>query len=301
VDHLLAYAKTRNAPLFETLRDVEHDQTLSTRARNSIEAFVTLIDDLAIVAKSGPVAPVAESLLSKTAYQDYVRRSSVDNVQVRLEVIDEFVNACAEFDARGAKGLSAFLQELALASDVDGLDADAPPVTLLTCHSAKGLEFDHVFLIGLEEGLLPHGSALGDDKELEEERRLCYVAMTRARRRLTLSDATKRVIHGESRDCRPSRFLGEIPTDLVEVAGVRRPRKTTRSASGSAPIPAKADTGAIKTGTRVRHATFGEGYVMYSRGTGAKTRIRIRFKTGKASDFMLSHAPIEVLDGGKKR
>jgi DNA helicase-2/ATP-dependent DNA helicase PcrA len=183
-------------------------------------------------------------------------------------------------------------------SDVDSYDPETPAVTLLTCHSAKGLEFDHVFLIGLEEGLLPHASALDDDREVEEERRLCYVAMTRARKRLTLTSARERVLYGERQKRTRSRFLDEIPESQLRVVGAEATVKTPpRKRRADAP---KVEAGHVKMGTRVRHAKFGSGTVMYTMGTGKKLRARIRFDTGRTRDFMVSVAPLEILEGKKR-
>ena len=164
------------------------------------------------------------------------------------------------------------------------------PVTLLTCHSAKGLEFDHVFLIGLEEGLLPHSNSLDEEDGVEEERRLCYVAMTRARTTLTLTSARERVVFGRTQAFDRSRFFDEIPPELM--GGGR---------TDAAAIPAKAaprpsaDLSEMKMGVRVHHTKFGEGVIMYTSGSGAKLKARIRFNTGPTRNIMLSHAPLEVV------
>jgi ATP-dependent DNA helicase UvrD/PcrA len=297
MEHIEAYAASRGSSLFDVLRDVEHDQTLASRPRTAAAEFVALVDDLALQAKQGPVASVVDALLVRTAYRDYVQRADEKDFRTRLEVVDEFVSACAQFDERsGAGGLMAFLQELALLSDVDSYDAEAPAVVLMTCHSTKGLEFDQVFLIGLEEGLLPHASALESDDEIEEERRLCYVAMTRARRRLTLSTAKTRLVYGDRQPRQPSRFLREIPEKELEVVGGGGAR---RGAPKPRPDAVQTDTNRLKTGTRVRHATFGRGVVLFTKGSGKKMRARIRFDTGRSRELMVSMAPLEILDGGK--
>jgi DNA helicase-2/ATP-dependent DNA helicase PcrA len=188
-----------------------------------------------------------------------------------------------------------FLQELALFSDVDEWDADTPAVTLMTCHSAKGLEFESVYLVGMEEGLLPHATAMHSDRELEEERRLCYVAMTRARTRLVLTAAESRIMYGESEQRAISRFIQEIPGALLRRVSRQRPgTKHERT-----PL-SDAKAGALRLGTRVRHATFGEGYVLFTSGSGATLRARIRFKTGRVSTFMVGKAPLEILEDKKR-
>ncbi|MBI4559134.1 MAG: UvrD-helicase domain-containing protein [Candidatus Hydrogenedentes bacterium] len=287
------YTKQRNVSLFQVLRDVETDETLTPRSRTAVGAFVHLLDDLRLAARSSQVAPLVETLLAQTGYRAYVEHTDERDYQTRLEIVDEFVSACAQFDAQGKAGLDNFLQELALYSDVDAYDPDTPAVTLLTCHSAKGLEFDHVYLIGLEEGLLPHAGARDSDEELEEERRLCYVAMTRARKTLTLAAAQTRLIYGEPREAARSRFVGEIPPEQLVQVGQDAARRT------AAPVSRPA-LGPLKMGTRVRHAAFGEGIVMFTAGTGAKLRARIRFQTGRTREFMVGKAPLEILEGKKR-
>jgi DNA helicase-2/ATP-dependent DNA helicase PcrA len=289
------YAAARGVSLLEVLRDVDQDQTLLSRARNAAAEFVHLVHDLALAAKEMDVAELVKLVIGRTDYREYVQRSDEKDSRSRLEVVDEFVSACAQFQKEGAReaNLADFLQDLALMSDVDSYDPETPAVTLLTCHSAKGLEFDHVFLVGLEEGLLPHASALEDDREVEEERRLCYVAMTRARKGLTLTSARERVLYGERQKRRRSRFLDEIPESKLDVVGLEAQAESPRR-KRRADAPG-AEAGQVKMGTRVRHGKFGNGTVMYTMGTGKKLRARIRFDTGRTRDFMVSVAPLEIL------
>ena len=179
-------------------------------------------------------------------------------------------------------------------TDVDDWDPDTPAVTLMTCHSAKGLEFAHVFLIGLEEGLLPHASSLHSDEKVEEERRLCYVAMTRARQTLTLTAARERMLYGEHSRRELSRFVGEIPRTQLGLAG--REKESTHKSTTPKPSARSAEPGAFRIGMRVRHAKFGEGVVMFTSGSGDKLKARVRFITGRSRDFMVKAAPLEVLE-----
>jgi DNA helicase II / ATP-dependent DNA helicase PcrA len=285
------YAAQRQVPLYDVVRDIEHDQALGQRLRDAATTFVHLLDELAQLAKTASVSEVAEAVLARTGYREYVAQSDEKDFRTRLEVVDEFLSSCRQFEEGGGNSLLAFLQELALYSDVDQLEPGAPVVTLLTCHSAKGLEFDHVYLVGLEEGLLPHASALDSDLELEEERRLCYVAMTRARTSLTLASAESRLLYGKRRPCEVSRFVGEVPSGLLEVAGGREGARPT-----AMPAAPAIDATRLRTGTRVRHAQFGPGTVMYTMGSGSKVRARIRFNTGMTRQFLISATPLEILD-----
>jgi DNA helicase-2/ATP-dependent DNA helicase PcrA len=261
--------------------------------------FVHLIDDLTLEAKTEPTAVVLDHLLERTKYREYVQQADEKDYRTRLEMVDEFRAACAQYDAKSGGGLLDFLQEMSLVSDVDSWDTSLPAVTLMTCHSAKGLEFDHVYLLGLEEGLLPHASALESEDSIEEERRLCYVAMTRARVSLTLCAAKSRVVFGDGFGGREtSRFVAEIPRDQLQFVGGDPNRGAARP---TATPMAASSTATYKLGTRVWHAQFGKGTVMYTSGSGAKLRARIRFESGRSRDFMVAAAPLKVLDGVKKK
>ncbi len=300
------YAAMRKAPLFEVLRDVEHDQTLPSRARKAIGGFVHLVDDLTHVAESSTIKELVETVIERTAYTQFVGRAGDKEARGRVEIVNEFVSACAQFDEREKGDLVGFLHGLALVSDVDAWESDAPAVTLMTCHSAKGLEFENVFLVGLEEGLLPHASSLNSERELEEERRLCYVAMTRARKRLTLTYARRRMTFGEYDERKPSRFLNEVPADEVvrmDVRGVPGnagvgKRRLRRSPAAE---PPHVESGRLRTGMQVRHVAFGPGTVMSTTGSGKKQRARIRFRTGKTRTFMVALTPFEIVDRGDHR
>jgi len=290
------YAKLRGACLMDVLREIEGDETLGARARSSAQKLVHTLDDMAMRARTEPVGTVVEALLEEVGYRSYVEQSDEKDAKTRIELIDEFVASCTTFDRQSSGNLESFLQDLALMTDVDDFEPGRPVVTLMTCHSAKGLEFDHVYLIGMEEGLLPYGVDFDSGSDIEEERRLCYVAMTRARKSLTLTAATSRVTYGRTQDARVlSRFLDEVGTGRIENVNTG-PAATTaaRKRTKSAPM---VDTGRIKTGTRVRHAKFGPGYVMYTTGAGDKLKARIRFKTGRTAVLMLSQAPLEILEG----
>jgi DNA helicase-2/ATP-dependent DNA helicase PcrA len=340
-------AVERGIHLLELMREIEHDGSFQTRARESMSAFVHLIDELTVLAKSAPLKEVAEAVLEKTGYRAFIRESDEKDFRTRLEIVDEFLTACADADKKKVGGVLEFLQEMSLFSDSDDLRPGAPAITLMTCHSAKGLEFNAVYLAGLEEGLFPHASAQAS-REIEEERRLCYVAMTRARKRLTLTAAASRMMYGESEERPVSRFVREIPPSDIQLIArdldvlddeseysersgrtgrfdrsknsnrfERAPRtsrvdravasathvalsaSTARSSSQSAQ-PAASGSLTLKLGTKVRHATFGDGYVMHASGSGDALRARIRFKTGRVSTFLVSKAPLEIIEETKR-
>jgi len=284
-------ATNQNESLAQIIRDAEHDDELTSRGRQGVTALVDVLDTVAADRFTLGVAELLEIVIERTQYDEYVRKSDEKDFRTGLEVVEEFRSSCAAFDKReGPGGLEAFLQELALMTDMDAAGSGGAPVTLLTCHSAKGLEFDHVFLVGLEEGLLPHSNSLDEDDGVEEERRLCYVAMTRARKTLTLSSARERMVFGRTQANDRSRFFDEIPAALL---GGGRAKPAAKSA-GSAGRP-ETDLEAIKMGVRVHHAKFGEGVIMYTSGSGKKLKARIRFNTGPTRNIMVSHAPLEVV------
>lgn len=294
-ERLDEYAALRKCPLLQVLREIELDETLPGRARKSSAELVQLLDNLALDSREMDLADLVEKLLDETGYRDYIQQSDEKDFRTRLETVDEFVVSCKSRDGKGEKGLLPFLQDLSLLSDVDGWDDSTPAVTLMSIHAAKGLEFDHVYLVGLEEGLLPFGVDFDDGPDLEEERRLCYVAMTRARKTLVLTAAASRMLYGETKhNRRLSRFLEEAGSDRLERLNAQRPARTR------AALPEREDAvapSAIRIGTRVRHAKFGHGVVMFTAGAGDKLKVRIRFNTGRTAMLMVSQAPLEILEG----
>jgi len=294
LEHLETYAKQRGVPLLSVLREIEHDQTLRSRARTAAVEFVHMLDDLAQQAAAGPILPLVEKIIETIDYRSFVEHSDEKDQRDRIEIVDEFLASCKAFDDRGGGGLVEFLQQTALASDTDGYDPSAPAVALMTCHAAKGLEFDSVYLVGLEEGLLPHALSAYSEQGIEEERRLCYVAMTRARKRLTLTAARYRVVYGESGLRELSRFVREIPADVLHVVGEEELRRMAPALPAGRAEPAV--RGGLKMGTIVRHAKFGIGRVEYTAGTGKNLKVRVRFQSGRVSTLMASQAPLEILE-----
>ncbi len=194
------------------------DSAATGRAMVPLRSFCELIEGLTSEREALPPAEFLRLVLERTGYLDMLAQKDSAEYAARVENLQELVNAVAEGSERG-ETLTDFLDRAALVSDADGYDERAP-VTLLTLHSAKGLEFDHVFLVGLEEGVFPHSRSSNRPDELEEERRLCYVGMTRARETLTLTRAVYRRIYGNERleGSLPSRFLLEVPGELVDTA-----------------------------------------------------------------------------------
>ncbi len=169
----------------------------------------------ALADSASPVSDIVKAAIFDTGYENALKSEKTDEAEARLENLQELVNAAVDYDDQGIEGLRDFIDHSALVSDTDQYKGDAP-VTLMTAHSAKGLEFPLVFIVGLEDGLFPHSRSATDPAEMEEERRLCYVAMTRAERFLYVTHAMKRRVYGEELASEPSQFLNEMPLDLIE-------------------------------------------------------------------------------------
>lgn len=297
LEYLEQTAVLRRCSLFDAARDVETDQGLNQRFRKALSGFVQLIEELSHRAESNPVADVVRFLVDAVEYRRYLNELSDREYKDRIGNVDEFLNACAEYDSKQGGDLRHFLQHLALTSDLDAYETGMPMVTLLTCHAAKGLEFDHVYIVGMEEGLFPYGSTWNETHDIEEERRLCYVAMTRARHTLTLTAALSRTLYGHTDEERElSRFLAEIGPQRYHDLTPRSEAKTGRTQPSR--LYEQADTEAhsrFRRGARVRHRNFGTGVVLSVEGKGDKMRIRVRFNTGREATFIVGVAPIEVL------
>jgi len=223
IDEIERRARDYELSWWETIAVVvEQPGNLGSRAISALKSFRRIVNQLAELSdpekntnSSSPVSDVVRAAIIETGYELSLRSERTDEAEGRLENLQELVNAAVDYDEQGVEGLREFIDHSALVSDQDDYKRDAP-VTLMTAHSAKGLEFPLVFIVGLEEGLFPHSRAASDRAELEEERRLAYVAMTRAERYLYVTHAMKRRVYGEELASEPSTFLNEMPTELLE-------------------------------------------------------------------------------------
>jgi DNA helicase-2/ATP-dependent DNA helicase PcrA len=252
--------------LWDTIGVVINDpQNLSMRAVSALRSFRRIILRLSEMAGTSSVdgepssvalpSDIVKAAILDTGYENALKSEKTDEAEARLENLQELVNAAVDYDEQGLEGLRDFIDHSALVSDTDQYKGDAP-VTLMTAHSAKGLEFPLVFIVGLEDGLFPHSRSATDPAELEEERRLCYVAMTRAERFLYVTHAMKRRVYGEELASEPSQFLNEMPLELME--DLSRGNSWLSFARGSSSIDyehgeyrrsAHANTGTVSTGT----------------------------------------------------
>ena len=318
-------ALANNVPILDVILDISRVKggdeepaayviTLATRALNSIATFGDLITRLIEQSLALDTTELIDLTVERTGYGAMLREDK-ERGEERMENLQELRASAEQFSGSEERGqLSDFLENVALVSDVDGLqggddsDIDADAITLITLHQAKGLEYDAVFLVGLEEGMLPHSRSVEDPAQIEEERRLLYVGMTRARKRLYMFRAFQRRFHGQSGSQMASRFLLEIPESLITIRDIRGhsrvadripdPMWTKRAASTPAPRPATRSADEFLPGEKVRHGVFGEGVVVSSSGSGSDTQVTVAFVGEGVKRLMLSFAPIErIVDG----
>jgi DNA helicase-2/ATP-dependent DNA helicase PcrA len=324
VDRLLALANERGTSVAETLAiAVENPAFLGQAARHRVAEFAALLirlrESLAL-----PPAELAERVLEESGYRDVLAADTSVESEGRLENLLELVGQMRDYEKETEEpSLSGFLERITLASDVDGYDPEKGAVALMTVHTAKGLEFDVVFVTGLEEGTFPHQRSIDDDGAMEEERRLCYVAVTRARKRLHLCRARWRRLSGQTFGGVPSRFLRDLPPDGVEHLVTAAPAYREIDTEGKGPwqgrwsregstrrgpfapqaakpaatgeITRHYDEGAgglgeselgLRVGMKVRHAQFGVGEVRAWQSSGADLKVTVRFATAGAKTVL---------------
>jgi DNA helicase-2/ATP-dependent DNA helicase PcrA len=295
VDGLRELARQRQIPLWQAIEVARAEKVFPSRALCALTGFHTLINEMDSVTLELPLEELTEHVIHQAGLIDYHRAEKGERGQARVENLEELVSAAKSFVAEESElsPLQQFLDNAAL----DAGDAQADPhedsVQLMTLHSAKGLEFPLVFLAGMEENLFPHRMSLDEPGRLEEERRLCYVGITRAMQKLVLTYAESRRLHGSENYNTPSRFVREIPSDLLsEVrlsASVARPMSSLSSTQASA----SAEAG-VQLGQRVLHQVFGEGVVVNFEGRGGNARVEVSFAAG-SKWLVLQYANLEVL------
>ncbi|TMJ06548.1 MAG: DNA helicase PcrA [Bacillati bacterium ANGP1] len=282
---LAGYARAHGLSLLEAMAQPEALEDLPKSAQRAAAELVDLIARLRDRAQRVRTTDLIDAAIVETGYQAMLEAEGTDEAYSRLENLRELVTVAKEFeDVTGEESLEAFLQHLALVTDLDTWQEQVDRVTLMTLHSAKGLEFAVVFLAGLEEGLFPHARALEEAEGLEEERRLCYVGMTRAKQRLYLSYARSRTIFGSTMPGVPSRFLEEVPAELLARHAHAPP--TVAWTEEEREIPSFA------VGDHVRHASFGEGRVLGVEGEGVRGVVTVQFAQG-VKRLALGYAPLE--------
>ncbi len=304
VDAVRLTARDQGESMWQASRRLTERGALAARAANALKAFLALIDALAEDVRGLPLEEMTEQAVAASGLVDFYQRDNPERAQARLENLEELVSASREFDVNGADGeerdpLMEFLSHAALEAGEQQAAEWEDCVQLMTLHSAKGLEFPVVFLCGLEEGLFPHQRSSDDPDKLEEERRLCYVGMTRARQRLFLTHAESRRLHGQDYFPAPSRFLREIPARLVEEvrarASVARPVYRAGGDRGVFGGVEEALPGGLRLGQRVSHPRFGEGVVLNCEGQGSHARVQVNFEVAGAKWLVVQYANLEAV------
>jgi DNA helicase-2/ATP-dependent DNA helicase PcrA len=303
-----ALAERERISFAEALARAEDAPGIATRSLSCVKAFTTLLDELGTVVESGaPPATVLEAVLEQTGYLAELRDSHDPQDETRVENLAELVAVAGEFAQASPEGtLTEFLEQVSLVADADeipsGEDATGV-VTLMTLHTAKGLEFPVVFLTGMEDGTFPHMRSLGDVAQLAEERRLAYVGLTRAKQRLYVSRAAVRSAWGQPQYSPPSRFLEEVPAELMDW---RRSETTAVRPSSTPAVARLAQRPGVRTpgaraivhlepGDKVTHDTFGLGTVVLVEGSGDKTVAHVDFRAEGTKRLLLRYAPVEKL------
>ncbi len=309
------YAIEQDLSFYEALKDAENIKGLN-RALGKIQGFVTFIQTLKSQAEFYSVRELMDAILEGTGYVKELEAEGTEEAEGRIENINELISKIVDYEnSTQEPSLSGFLEEVALVADIDSLDEDSDHVVLMTLHSAKGLEFPNVYLTGMEEGIFPGYVSIvsGDPEEIEEERRLCYVGITRAMKNLTITCAWQRMIRGETQYNRPSRFLKEIPKELIEgsvdTRGVQRERNTSQVSSyrknreefnrkvfqPSQFKVTKAEKLDYEVGDTVKHIKFGVGIVLSIADGGKDYEVTVDFEKAGVKKLFAAFAKLKKL------
>ncbi|MCZ1467995.1 DNA helicase PcrA, partial [Enterococcus faecium] len=317
IEKLRSFASLHEWPLLEAAQNVDL-ANIGGKAGQQLGAFGEMIQEVTQMIQYLTVTELTKEVLDRSGYLEDLKIQNTLEAQARIENLEEFLTVTQEFDKQfeqqneedadaPEEKLTVFLNDLALVSDIDNLEEDASQVTLMTLHAAKGLEFPVVFLIGLEEGVFPLSRALMEESELEEERRLAYVGITRAEEALYLTNAFSRTLYGRTQYNRPSRFVEEIDQELLEIEGMRpTPKKTPVFAKKTAysykqpetaVVPSKSATGgennSWKPGDKVKHKKWGLGTVVRVSGTSKDLELDVAFPSQGVKRLLAAFAPIE--------
>ena len=301
VEIMRSYARANSCSMWRAAGAIASDE-LSSRAGNAVIAFLNLIERLALETAELELEDKVDHVIHASGLIDFFKKDKGEKGETRIENLLELVSAAKSFEPDPAEEMSAvdeFLSHAALEAGEGQADAWEDCVQLMTMHSAKGLEFPQVFLCGMEDGLFPHQRSIADPQGLEEERRLCYVGITRAKETLFITHAEQRRLHGIDNFSQPSRFISEIPDEYVEEirprVQVSRPVQTrTRRTRTRGSIATGADMG-VRLGQRVRHGKFGDGVILNCEGQGAHARVEVNFETAGTKWLVLSYANLDLM------
>jgi DNA helicase-2/ATP-dependent DNA helicase PcrA len=329
VDRISELAARQGVSLYDALQEAATGSLLATGARSKVADFARLLEKLRALAGELTLAELAAKVIDQSGYAPRLREERSDEAADRLANLQELLVAMEQFSGSNPEaGLSAFLEQVALVSDLERSAAGRESATLMTLHAAKGLEFPLVFMVGMEERLFPHVRALDDPEQMEEERRLCYVGMTRARERLYLTNARRRRIFGQDQYNPPARFLGDIPRELLDqeetpqaaagewgqvqpswqhpaaptvtsaaghnLAAIFASPELTSAVGGNEVevVPDEPEDG-VCLGMRVRHAKFGPGTIRKIEGRGDDQKVIVWFNSVGPKKLLVRFAGLE--------
>ncbi|HHW12816.1 MAG TPA: DNA helicase PcrA [Firmicutes bacterium] len=322
VERFFSFMDTAGLNTMEAFRRVAEIPGITGRAAQTLTGFAAFLEEMLTLKETLSVSNLTRAVLNKSGYLPSLQQEGTVEAESRLENLNEFLSITAGFEKESDdQTLGAFLETVALVADVDQYQ-EQESITLMTIHSAKGLEFPVVFLVGMEEGIFPHSRSLLDEAELEEERRLCYVGMTRARQRLYLSYAQMRTLYGNFQYQVPSRFIQEIPPALLQrrerteqeppaVAGYGRFfRPAAMTAPGAPAVPSAPNTPAAPTssapgadkpitycpGDKVIHRKWGQGTIITVDGTGQGAKVKVAFPGLGIKELLVELAPLEKVE-----
>jgi len=305
LNKLQGWAHAHDVCLFEALEQLSHPesaearQLIPTRSASALAGFAALVSELTAQSYKVGLSKLVDEILERTGYKQYILDK--EDGEDRWENIMELRNVASEYDGlTPGQALAEFLEKVSLVSDIDELDEKADAVTLITLHQAKGLEFPVVFIVGLEEGLLPYRKSFDDPEEMEEERRLCYVGVTRAKQQLYLLRSYRRSLFGGTTANPPSRFLQDVSPHLVRTKGLWEESLTPavrRDFTRNSETPVEpVRTFTLKVGDHVRHSKFGSGIVMTCNATKDDQELTVVFEEFGVKKLLASLAPLEKIE-----
>ena len=305
VGKLSGFATENGISMFDTMLQADSVPDLSARAAKLFSQFVGWVEDIRSRKDELSVTKLSREILNRSGYLSELEAEQTIEAQTRIENLKEFLTVTAEYDKEAAEpSLEEFLAGVSLVADVDSFDDKSEAVVLMTMHSAKGLEFPVVFIIGMEEGIFPHSRSLDDSNEIEEERRLCYVGITRAREHLHLVHAWQRMLYGNYMHNAPSRFIHEVPDNLFCKEGAETQtepdngRQNKMKSSGLRAFPVKSvirEAGSFSLGDKVEHGKFGQGVVVSVKGEMEDAELSVAFPGIGIKMLIVKYAPLKKL------
>jgi DNA helicase-2/ATP-dependent DNA helicase PcrA len=299
IDELRAVARRERITLWEAARQLVETRELGARAVGALQRFMDLIDRMSVAVGDLGLPELLESTIESSGLVEHYRKEKGERGLDRIENLEELVAAARDFtpspEDEEMPLLAAFLSHAALESGEGQADVHTDSVQLMTLHSAKGLEFPQVFMVGVEEGLFPHQRSSEDPVQLEEERRLCYVGITRAMRKLVMTHAESRRLHGTDYYPQPSRFIRELPREVIEEVRLGGRVATQRSSYQARSDHGGAEVGGLRLGQRVVHRMFGEGVVLNFEGHGDHSRVQVNFEGAGTKWLVAAYAGLEAM------